>query len=75
MWAARRGVTTSDLQKKITSERSKGKRMLKDPISRVSKQVTIGSEEEVVLINQGWRAPNTLAAIERRANYATNYQN
>lgn len=74
MWEARRGVTTSDLQKQRLSERSKGKCMLKDPISRISKQVVIGSEEETTLKNQGWMNPPKLARIEKRLKNETNSQ-
>lgn len=72
MWEARRGVTTSDLQKQRVSEKSKGRCMLKDPISRISKQVVIGSEEEMTLRNQGWINPFKLACIEKRLKNETN---
>lgn len=72
MWEARRGITTSDLQKQITRERSKGKCMLKDPVSRVSRQVLIGSEEEIILKEQGWMNPPKLARLEKRLKNETN---
>ena len=75
MWEARRGVTTSNLQKQRLSERSKGKLMLKDPISRISKQVVIGSEEEMTLRNQGWVNPSKLALLEKRIKNEENSKN
>ena len=66
MWNARRGKTTSDLQKKVLRERSKGKCMLKDPVSRISKQVIIGSVEDLNLRELGWMNPYKLSLLEKR---------
>lgn len=66
MFASRRGVTTSDLQKQTTKERSKGRKMLKDPISGVSEHVLKGSERTLYLESQGWMNPFKMKMLKMK---------
>lgn len=40
--------------------------MLKDPVSRISKQVIIGSNEDLNLRELGWMNPCKLSFLEKR---------
>ena len=66
MWAARRGRTTSELQKQSVRERSRGKKMLKDPVSGKSEQVLKGSERAIYLESQGWLNPSKLKMLKMK---------